>query len=251
MPMCGTPVLFQGIPRLTIVLTPSLSTRNIFAIMLMSALAVIFPVLLDAGVGGDFDVKTYLDRDSAGWTDKASDYAFLVERTGCRIKWNAVEDKTGRRWLEVRTDCEVPFAEQAPIHRAILHQIQARWPIRDFIYIGWGSFCNKVDWNWCVPIAAASLQDKEFIEHCRKYPRTETVSTNHIFIRLANQTHAYRELSDILKEFGVTVKLKMVQKVFSQKLKNSDFYDQLKGLKVKGNPRVIFDVGEAYFYIDR
>jgi len=222
--------------------------RNRFAVLLLAALTTFFSVPA-AGAGDDFEVKTYLDLDSSGWADKASDYAFLVERGDCCVKWNAVEEKTGRRWLEARTNCEVPFAELAPVHRAILRRIAARWPIRDFIFISWGSFCNTSDWSWCVPIAEASLTDGEFIEHCRKYRRTEEVSTNHIFIRLANRTQAYRALSDILKEFGVSIRLKTVQKVFSLRFKEIPFRDELKVRK--GNPRAMFDVGEAYFYIER
>lgn len=222
--------------------------RSRFIVLFLAALA--FSAYVPAaGAGDDFEVKTYLDRDSSGWDDKASDYAFLVERGDCCVKWNAVEEKTGKRWLEARTTCEVPFAELAPVHRAILRRIADRWPLRDFVFISWGSFCHTADWSWCVPIAAASLTDREFIEHCRKYRRTEEVSTNHIFIRLANQTQAYQALSDILKEFGVSIRLKTVQKVFSLRFKEIPFRHELK--TPRGNPRVMFDVGEAYFYIDR
>jgi len=232
-------------------LTTLLRSKDILGIMIIALLAVVVPVLSEARAENDFDVKTYLDRDSGGWADKSSDYAFLVERDGCKIQWNAVEEKSGNRWLAVRRVCGIPFSEQAPIHRAILNQIHTRWAISTFKYISWGSFCTKTDWSWCMPIAEASLQSKDFIEHCNKYPRTETVSTNHIFIKLANQTNSYKELSDILKEFGVTIKVKTVQKVFSMRLKEAPFYNQLKGLNVGGNPRLMYDVGEAYFSINK
>ncbi|MFZ2197541.1 MAG: hypothetical protein WAV13_07410, partial [Thermodesulfovibrionales bacterium] len=120
-----------------------------------------------------------------------------------------------------------------------------------FTYISSGSFCNKNDWSWCIPIAEASLQSKEFIEHCNKYPENiETVSTNHIFIKLANQTNSYKPLSEIFREFGVNIKLGTVQKVFALKLKDTPFYNQLRNLKIKGNPMVMYDAGMTYFYIN-
>jgi hypothetical protein len=231
--------------------TSLLQSKNILGIVVLVLLGIVVPVLSEARGENDFEVKTYLDRDSGGWTDKVSDYAFLVELDGCKIQWNAVEEKNGNRWLVVRRVCGIPFSEQAPIHRAILNQIHSRWAINTFKYISWGSFCTETDWSWCLPIAEASLQSKEFIEHCKKYPRTETVSTNHIFIKLANQTNSYIELSDILKEFGVTINVKTVQKVFTLRLKEVHFYNQLKGLNVRGNPRVMYDVGESYFYINK
>jgi hypothetical protein len=227
-----------------------LQSKNILGIVILVLFGIVVSVLSEARGENDFEVKTYLDRDSGGWADKISDYAFLVERDGCKIQWNAVEEKNGNRWLVVRRVCGITFSEQAPIHRAILNQIQARWAINTFKYISWGSFCTKTDWSWCIQIAEASLKSKEFIEHCKKYPRTETVSTNHIFIKLANQTNCYKQLSAILKEFGVTINVKTVQKVFSLRLKEAPFYNQLKSLNVSGNPRVIYDVGESYFYIN-
>jgi hypothetical protein len=203
-----------------------------------------------AGEAGAIDVKIYLDRDSGGWMDKVSDYAFLVERDGCKIQWNAIEEKSGERRLRVRRDCEKPFSEQAPLHQAILRHINSRWAISSFRYINWGPLCSEGDWGWCIKIAEASMKSLEFIEHCKKYRNIEMVSPNPIFIKLANETHAYKELSDILKEFGVNIRIRIVQKVFSFKLRQTPFYDQMKGLKVKGNPRVMYDVGEAYFYFN-
>lgn len=45
-----------------------------------------------------FDIKIFLDTESAGWAFKSSDYAFLVETEGCRIKWNAVKQKDGEMY---------------------------------------------------------------------------------------------------------------------------------------------------------
>jgi hypothetical protein len=221
-----------------------------YRICLAAMLAMVFFCVTDAVAGDVFEVKTYQDSGSGGWTDKTSDYAFVAELDGCRIQWNALEEKSGKRWLVVRRNCKLAFSEQSPMHRAILSRINARWPIGTFKYINWGSLCTNEDWSWCLPIAVASLSSKEYIEHSKKYKREDIVSSNHIFIKLANETNAYKELADILREFGVTIRLKTVQKVFSMKLREVPFYDRMKSLNIRGNPRVMYDVGEAYFYID-
>jgi len=194
-------------------------------------------------------IKVFLDRDSGGWNDKVSDYAFLAEVDGCRIQWNAVEEKDGTLPLVLHRTCSLPFTQQAHIHRAILEQISARWGLGSFTSISWDSFCSKNDWSWCIPIAEASLRSKEFIAHCRKYPNIETVSTNHIFIQLANQTYSYKPLADIFREFGATIELRTVQKVFALKLKETPFSDQLRHLNIQGNPMVMYDAGMTYFSI--
>jgi len=196
------------------------------------------------------EIKVFLDRDSGGWNDKKSDYAFLAEVDGCRIKWNAVEDKDGTRSLVVHRKCKIPFSEQAPIHLAILKKINAQTEISSFKYISWGPFCRGNDWSWCIPIAKASLESKEFIDHCRKYPKNiETVSSNNIFIKLANETNSYKPLSDIFMEFGVNIQLRTVEKVFALRLKETPFHVQLQDLDIKGNPLVMYDAGMTYFYI--
>lgn len=196
------------------------------------------------------EIKSFLDRDSGGWNYKRSDYAFLAEVDECRIKWNAVEEKDGSRSLVLHRRCDIPFSRQAPVHLAILKKIDSEWPLSNFTYISWDSFCNKNDWSWCIPIAKASLESKEFIDHRRKYPQNiETVSTNHIFVKLANLTQSYKPLSDILMEFGVRINLRTVEKVFALRLKESPFHDQMQNLNINGDPMVMYDVGVAYFYI--
>ena len=227
----------------------ALLAKNMAGLILVMAATAVFGSM-EAAAQDTIAIKVFLDRDSGGWNDKISDYAFLTEVDGCRIQWNAVEEKDGTRSLVLHRTCNIPFSQQAQIHRAILKQINARWEIDCFKYISWDSFCNKNDWSWCIPIAEASLRSKEFIDHCRKYPKIETVSTNHIFIKLANQTYSYKPLADIFREFGVHIELRTVQKVFALKLKKAPFYDQLRNLNIKGNPMVMYDAGMTYFSIN-
>ena len=196
-----------------------------------------------------FDVKVFLDTKSAGWSLKTSDHAFMVETKGCRIKWNAVKKKDGGMYLSARRNCDLIFAQQTPIHRAILDEINARWKISEFKYIYWGSFCNSNDWSWCIPIARASLQSDDYIDYWKNYPDSKLKHVNSLFVKIANETKSYRALSGLLAEFGVTLKLERVEKVFSTRLEDAPFYDALKSLGIKDNPRVMFDAGMTYFYL--
>ena len=196
-----------------------------------------------------FDVKVFLDTESAGWAFKSSDHAFLVETEECRIKWNAVKKKDGGMYLSVRRNCDLTFAQQTPIHRAILGEINAKWKISEFKYIYWGSLCNSNDWSWCIPIARASLQSDDYIDYCKNYPASKLKNVNSLFVKITNDTKSYKELSELLAEFGVTLKLERVEKVFSTRLEDAPFYDALRGLGIKYNPRVMFDAGMTYFYL--
>jgi len=196
-----------------------------------------------------FDIKVFLDTESAGWAFKSSDHAFLVETEGCRIKWNAVKKKDGGMYLSVRRNCDLPFVQQAPVHRAILREINERWKISEFKYILWGSFCNRNDWSWCIPIAQASLQSDDYIDYCKNYPDSKLKNVNSLFVKITNKTNSYKELSGLVADFGVILKLKRVDKVFSTRLEDAPFFDALKDLGIKDNPRILFNAGMTYFYL--
>ncbi|MBW2653051.1 MAG: hypothetical protein JRC57_08235 [Deltaproteobacteria bacterium] len=72
---------------------------------------------------------------------------------------------------------------------------------------------------------------------------------NSLFVKITNETKSYKELSELLAKFGVILKLERVEKVFSTRLENAPFYDALRGLGIKDNPRVMFDAGMTYFYL--
>jgi hypothetical protein len=196
-------------------------------------------------------VKSYLDTGSAGWAYKKSDYAFVAEILGCRIQWNAVEMKEGEgsNSLGVRRTCSLPFSEQIPLHRAILKEISSKWDVKFFKNISWGSFENASDWSWCIPIAMASWKSAEYAEYRSKYPRWETSPLNNIFVKLANDTDAYQDLKKLLQEFGVTIELDSVEKIFAGKAKELPFYPALESQGLTGNPKLIYDVAFSYFTI--
>ncbi len=202
---------------------------------------------------GEIKVRSYLDRESSGWADKISDYAFVVEIKGCRIQWNAVEMKepAEKRHLSVRRDCPITISEQVPLHRAILKEIFSRWPIGEFDTISWGNFGDPADWSWNIPIAIASDKSKEYGDYRKNYPKTRFWNLNGIFVKLANETRSYRDLQLLIQEFGADIELLSVEKVLSQRAKDIPFYPELKKQNISGKTRLIYDAGFTYFRIKK
>ncbi|VAX09724.1 hypothetical protein MNBD_GAMMA26-1179 [hydrothermal vent metagenome] len=197
----------------------------------------------------DVEVTEYLDRESSGWSYKVSDYAFVAEKRGCRIQWNAIEGKSGERSLEVNRDCKVNFAEQLPSHRAILTRINQKWPLSSFKEILWGPLCDNGDWTWCRPIARASLKSPEYIDYWQNYPNSKLKGVNSLFREFANSTDSYADLSRLMNEFGVKIELGSVEKVFAARLNESPFSGEFDQAAIDSNSKVMFNVGIAYFYI--
>ncbi len=194
-------------------------------------------------------VRVYLDKESSGWAYKVSDYAFLAEQDGCRIQWNAEEGKDSIRRLSVRRDCKASFAEQVPLHQAILEEIGKRWPLASFKSMAWVMLCE--DKALCKPIIRASLQSKDYLDYCRHYPRSRLKGLNGLFVQLANSTQSYAPLAELLGEFGVSVRLAGVEKVFEAPLGQTPFANEFKPLAPGKNlkARVMVDAGFWYFNI--
>lgn len=191
-----------------------------------------------------YPVQVKVDKNSAGSAYKSQDdVVFLVESGSCRIEWTASRDLDGKGWLKLHRDCELPFVKQAPLHRAVLREIQKRWKLSEFRTLSWGSLCGPKDWNFCLPIAKASLDSKDYQDYRKHYPHSKLKALNGLFVELANQTQAYRELSELLAEFGVKLRLKGVEKVFALPLKELPFYEEMKNLPIQGNPRLMYDAG--------
>jgi hypothetical protein len=203
--------------------------------------------------GERIEVQSYLDTQSAGWAYKKSDYAFVVESKGCRIQWNAVEMKEAgnKKQLNVRRECPVSFSEQISIHRAILKEIFSKWPVSEFDSISWGSFGNPSDWSWNLPIAVASFHSEDYRDYRTNYPNSRQTNINLIFVKLANQTTAYRDLQQLIREFGTDIELSEVEKVFVSEANRLPFYPALKDHGISSKSRVIYDVALSYFKIKK
>ncbi len=199
------------------------------------------------------EVTVYLDKESAGWAYKTSDYAFVATKDNCRIQWNAIEEKDGGRWLTVRRNCKLGFHGQTAPHRAILKEIAKKWPLQSFKSIDWGPLCDEGDWDWCRPIAKASLQSKDFIDYYKHYPHSKFPGINGLFVELANSTVSYAHLAELMREFGTQIKLGSVEKVFYLRISQSPFAEEFKTLTAAKNPKtkLMYNAGMAYFSIGK
>ena len=209
--------------------------------------SVVLPVCAQEGI----TVKRFIDKESAGWAYKKNDVAFVAEKGGCRVQWNAIFDKDGSRWLEVRRECQKSFKNQIEIHRAILAEIEKVYSISTFKTIFWGAFCPHFDLSWCLPIAKASLESEDYTDYKKNYPNSKLKYLNDLFVQLANSTRAYKDFEDLLKEFRVTITLKNVEKVLAQKIKRLPFAKDFSPSIVEENPRVIFNAGMSTFSIKK
>jgi len=216
------------------------------------------PVFVQAGqsVPSDIpDVNKWIDRESGGWAYKINDTAYSITLDSCRVKWNVEENKDtpDEYHLSMRTDCKASFHTLEPVHRKILKAIFHDFdPVR-FKGLGWGMFGSKSasDWSWNIPIAVASATNDDWIDYRTNYPdckrNNPCRSTNSIFVELANRTDAYKELRLLFQEFGLTLELKQVEKVFAQRINKLPFHNELKEKGIKGNPRLIYDAGMTWF----
>lgn len=228
-------------------------TIGIFILFLLSSETL---VLCLPNVAEDIpNVEKKTDRESAGWAYKINDTAYTITFPECRIQWNVEELKeTPEEYhLSMRTDCNGSFHKLEPAHRKILTAIFGDFEPERFKGLGWGMFGNDraSDWSWCIPIAVASSTHDDWIDsrtnypNCKKQPRCR--STNSIFVELANKTDAYKELRLLFKEFGLTLQLKEVEKVFAQRVNELPFQKDLTENGIKGNPRLIYDAGMTWF----
>lgn len=193
-----------------------------------------------------YEVRSYLDRSTAGWADKASDYAFEVALPGCLIRWNAVQPISGERSLELRRECGRSFAQQAPIHQAILRAIDARWSLAQFTRLWFGSFALSTETEWGVPIAVASAKSPDYLDYRRRYPNTRH-NLNALFLRFARETDAYRPLRELFAPFGLGVELTSVEKVFAQPVQRLPIRAALRERGLGDGEQVIYAAGSSYF----
>lgn len=206
-----------------------------------------------APAADNFDVQIYTDTQSAGWAYKTNDEAFVIQQDNCRIQWNVIQYKNEekKRHIEVRKKCALALADQVPMHRAILKKIVSNWPLSTFESLSWGRLSQPPDWSWCVPIAVASSQSAVYADYQKNYPNSKITSLNALFVQLANETQAYKNLQQVFHSFSADIKLTSVEKVFAMKVKElpAPFASQLKRHGVGEDNRVIYDVGMSYFKI--
>lgn len=194
-------------------------------------------------------VSEYLDTNIADWVFKKSDYAYVDDQNDCKIGWNVIEVKSGERYLSVRRNCDLLFKDQLKIHRAILKKINEKWKLNSFKYFSWGRFCSRADYSWCKSVARLSITSVDYVDYWKNYPNSRIKSPNKLFVTLANSSHSYSSLVGLFSEFGVKIRLKEVEKVFSSRLNSSPFKGELVTQPGEPNPRVMYNVGMSYFEI--
>jgi len=79
---------------------------------------------------------------------------------------------------------------------------------------------------WNNRIADASAESADWIEWRSKYPHhSSRKSINAIFVDLANACNAYKELSDLFKALGYSIRIKNVEKIERTQSKPTLLYD--------------------------
>jgi len=183
---------------------------------------------------------------------------YSLEKDGCGICWEISLDRdkkekniTLRTRQPVGVKCTDPFVKQLPLHRQIFNEIFRDWEKKQFNTLFTGPLHRLEPGNtWNTRIALASANSLSWIDWCKNYPNHSSgKSSNQIFVELANQAGAYRELVNLFKEFGLKIELSSVEKVFEKKAKDFPFYQELKSSGLEDNHRLMYDAGMIYFSI--
>lgn len=184
---------------------------------------------------------------------------YLLKKDGCSICWEVSMDRDKEKKITLRAKqpfgvkCTYPFVKQLPLHREIFIEIFKDWKKNRFHTLFLGPL-NRVEPanTWNIRIAMASANSSEWIDWCKNYPNHSSGKTiNRIFVELANQVDAYRELEGLFNEFGLKIELNAVEKVFSTKAKDLPFFQELKSKGLTGSRRLIYDAGMIYFSISQ
>lgn len=88
----------------------------------------------------------------------------------------------------------------------------------------------------------ASIQD--YRDH---FPYAKVNDVNKIFVEIANESHAYQPLADLLYAYDMTLTLDSVEKVSVSKAGKLPFYDDIKDKRIGKNANVIYDAGVCNF----
>lgn len=199
-------------------------------------------------------VKKIISDSDNIYIDRIGTYS--LENDKCSVIWEVTvyKDKEEKNITlstrqRVGVPCTYPFAKQLPFHRQVLNEIFKDWDKGQFRTLLMGSLEGIEPANiWNIRIAMASADSFDWEDRCKNYPHHKSgKSSNQIFVELANQVNAYKELVSLFKEFGLTIKLDAVEKVFVGKAETMPFYHELKLQGLKGNPTLMYDAAMNYF----
>lgn len=240
-------------------MTPSNRTKNI-----SMCIIIIFTVLKvaaaenpppsNASVSDSGNVIKTIQHSDNLYIEKIGTYA--LEQDGCSICWEVNVDRQNKKITlssrqPANAECTIPFKKQLPLHRKIFNEIFKDWEKKQFQTLFTGPM-HRIEpaGTWNIRIAMAAADSPEWTDWCSNYPNHSSgKSINQIFVELADQVDAYRELESLFKEFGLKIALNSVEKVFNGKAEDLPFFQELKSKGLKGNRRVIYDAGMIYFSI--
>lgn len=206
------------------------------------------------------ELTVYTDTLSAGWNymDSCVTFEIQVDST-CKVSWTVTKIKKeykntdGKLVLtshpyDYRTFSACPFSFHSVIekHKQILDSIFSKWsPIR-FKGLTYSSFRHGNDYSWNIPIAVLSAKSLKYSDYNKNYPKIK-FSSNALFVEFANESNAYKELVDLFSNYGLELRLNSVEKVFTGKVKDMAFRNELLKENLCSEDRVMWDIGMSYF----
>ncbi|GEM_PF-4332177 len=206
----------------------------------------------DNGLIGPEDVVAERADEATRETSYTDIYS-LKGIDGCQVFWRFekgnAEYPDDRLMYDGTVDCTGrSFKELIPLHQTVLGALEEKEDLSNLQSVIFFDFVFDGDYSWANPVAAASATDAEHLK-MRKNAPDSGISSNDIFVRLANETDAYEDLQVTLFILGLKAELTGVEKVFQSKLEDYPAKDALKG--IKGNPWLLYNVGTANFQLSK
>lgn len=207
-----------------------------------------------------YDLEVYTDSSYAGWAYMDSCVTFTCSVDSfCRVAWTVIKyraeenNEEGVLTLAANPynnsstqECLQPFRSLINCHKEILDSIFSQFSPSRFTSVSCSSFRNGKDYSWNIPIALWAAASPKYTEYRKNYPDTR-YSLNALFVEGANATDAYRELRELFDAHGLELKLTSVEKVFTGKVLEVEFSEQLIEKGLSPTDRIFFDVGMSIF----
>lgn len=179
--------------------------------------------------------------------------SYIVTVNKCKVVWQITGNKKGSdpyhlflRYGTMQNKCP-SFNEQNVIHKYILNKIFSKYEKKIFRTLNTGPL-SLIDPSYIlnIKIADSSMKNIDWLDYVKNYPNHKSEkSSNDIFLEIARYTNVFTEINNLFKEFGFSLNLKFVEKVFSQYLNKLVFKDKLNTSQFRY--RVMYDAGSLDF----
>ncbi len=129
------------------------------------------------------------------------------------------------------------------IYRTIMLELDELFGLTNFTSFRTGSFqdCGKP--NWSIPVAIKSTKSELYIDYKKNYPNSTLKYLNRHYVDIANELYVYSELDVLFSEFGVKLELQYVEKVFTRKVSELSFKNELINEGLSLDTTVMYDAG--------